>query len=551
MLSAAGVAAAATLAGCVGDTDDDDENGEADEIPGPVDGLEVLVANSYDGGPVFDGEQLHYRDYATSIKGLGMAYSAQRWNELGHEEYGGLEVMTEDQPETAEYVVDLYDSVQNFFYDDDELAAYAEADDDGWSRDGGPRLSDYEDTVFTYHSHHRGIGRLGRVAEHLVEEEGYDEDDEVVEELRDLRDTISFAVASVFSNVSWVLNERLEDGEFVDAEGGVTTESMCLGMRSLNGLGYAWQRRNGPDGAGDAEQPGMGGMGNVSHDAMTSYLGGYDEQALSEAMVDIAQALEDYWDDDAGAFDFGEGTTYHINELGALLDGLKAIYEFLYIGQFEDRSGQLTGEYDDYEDFDGHPYPDKVQDQDLALQVLEYTGTMLEAIFESDIDWETGAPEEVEFSGGELQAASDTVDVGATWKFLNQLWGGWSVFRERESEDSPQLLQENYPGVWDSQDDVRGPVLEGGVLDGNHLNDDDYPVASISYDDGSVENDTVYTATAANMLMGIENVYRGSEDPEFRDWDDADSAVITEDLFDVFQANIDLLQDDLILHEAP
>ncbi|MDQ2052382.1 hypothetical protein RBH26_18095, partial [Natronolimnohabitans sp. A-GB9] len=407
-----------------------------------------------------------------------------------------------------------------------------------------------------YHAHHRGIGRIGRVAYHLMEEEGYSENDDLIQELRDLRDTISLGtVPNVFSNVYWVLDERLDDGEFVDEEGNVTTESMCLGMRTFNALGYAWQRRNSEDGAGDAEQDGlgegMGGMGNVDHDVMTTHLGGYDEESLSETMESVAENLETYWDDDAGAFDFGDGTSYHINELGALLDGLKAIYEFLYIDNYDDRSGQLTNEYDDpVADFDGHPYPNKVVNEELATDVLNYTGQMLEAIFDADIDWQYGAPEEVTFTDGTLEPASDTVDVGATWKFLNQLWGGWSVFRESESEDSPQLLQENYEGVWNSQDDVRGPVLEGGVLDGNHL-DGDYPVATVSYTDGAVENDTVYTTTVASMLMGIENVYRGSEDPEFRDWDDADSAAITEELFDVFQANIDLLQDELIHYEAP
>lgn len=561
LLSAVGTSAAVALAGCAetDETGDDeqgddemDDNGDPtdDGLPGPSGTLEVLVANAYDDGPVFDDDRMHYSDYTSALHGLGMGYSAMRTSEAGHENYPDyMEVMTERMPETGGYTIDIYDSISGFFQDDNVISAHADVDGGDWTPHGGPSLADYEETVFAYHTHHRGIGRLGRVAEHLEEEGGHDD---VVEQLRDQRDTISFgSVPITFANVHWVLDERLEDGEFVDADGNVTRESMCQGMRVLNALGYAWQRRNGPDGAGDAEQPGMGGMGNVAHGTMSRLLGGWDEKALSEAMVEIAQSLDGYWDDDAGAFDFGDGTTYHVTELGALLDGLKAIYEFLYIPQYEDRPGDRVDDYDDHENFEMHPYPGKVQDQGLAMDVLEYAGTMLQSVFEADINWGYGAPTEVEFTDGVLAAASETVDVGASWKFLNQLWGGWCVFRERESEDSPQLLQDNYGDVWDSQVDIIDPALEGAILEGNHLDDDDHVVAAVSHDDGTVEDETVYTATVGNFIMGVENVYRGSDlGLRARDWEE-DEPEDGMRFHDVFFANLDLLQDELILHDAP
>ena len=361
-------------------------------------------------------------------------------------------------------------------------------------------MGDYAHGVYAYHMHHRGPRWEG---------EGHE----------DVADEIIFGSAPFISRYGeYVFDNLYEDGRFYhDTDlSDFDTESMSYGLSGCHGTSYAWVRWYGTDGEED--------MGKVSEDVLESFLG-YTPDDLVEIYRDVADVLQDAWDDEVGAYDFGDGTEFNIHYLGPLLHGNKAVYETLAI----------FGEEDDYE---------------TAEAIAENTVTMLEPIIRGDIAQPWGLPTHVEYTADGLEPASDDVHVGLHWEFIKHLTGGWSLVREREGEASPQLLTEIDPELMgDGMGEFKDELILGALE--YHLDDDDIVIHRVDYETGEVIDDTYTAWTLGLFLTGIGNIYRSHEAvARARDWGDIEDEALleqSEHFHDIYMENAEFLIDHFIV----
>ena len=476
-LAAVGGTAAIALAGCADngdpgddgeepDDDHDDDDHDDDELE-TVDPAIVVPGVVEDGEPVY-GEYLTFRDYASVKHAVYISGAVARDSEFGHENYRP-ELAEDFMRERGEAWLDLVETIEHTFWDDGAISPTLAAEGDEWYPDGDPALPDYPLGGYAWHMHHRG----GRFSEH-----------------GDLEDRIYFEPADYVSSFTrHALNEHYEDGEFHHADGTVDQQSMAHGLGAIHSASYAWVRWN-----GDNDD-----MALADEDVLAGYLE-YDTDDLVDVMREIKPVLDDHWDDDVGMYDFGDGTTYHINCVAGLLLGHKAMYEVLY--QFG-------------------------SDDEDAEELADRTARMVEPLLGEDVGMPCGLPELVEYTADGVEPASDTADVGATWEFITHVTAGWSLPRENESENSPQFLTENHPDVLEAITEFVDWQMEMGLLEGAQLDDDGYPVAELAYGEGEITDDS-HTAYAVGMFVtGLGINYRAGDLVErARDWDDADDELL-------------------------
>lgn len=541
-----GGAAIAGMAGCsaLDDNNDEDENnggeiGNGSESNRVNVQFTVPTAVNENGDPV-GSETTALADVNSVMSAIAMTGSAMRGSEMSHENYNpalgeervgdrGTVEPHRDMRDVGDHLVHAFEVLNDGFLRQDNSLAPELVGGDDWERsDENARLEDHARTAYAYHPHHRGIGRWGRMGhgEHNWE--------------------ITFTSAGYISaTAEYALDNRYNDGEFQDNDGNITHESMCYGLGAINGAFYAWVRRNCPDGMGDADVAGSrgGNMGVVTRNTLEGYIG-YDEEELGEIAEEIANVYDEYWDPDVGAYNFGDGTEYTLFELGALLRGHKGVYEFLHIDEHEERSGNDEGPW---------PYPNKPVDQDTAEAYAERTATMLEAIFEADIAEPYGIPASIEFTENGVESTSQTVDVAEQWKFINEIAGGWTLGRERTGEDSPQLLQENHPEVWNDMNEFTDTLLAGAAVAGHHLQEDNEfemidqrVISELDYETGEITDETITARALGNYITATENLYRGSGDDVLeraRDWPDVseDTKTASEEFYDIWLDLYDFL----------
>lgn len=487
----------AGIAGCTDLLPEDDDDDDDDDVEGQSVSFEVPRYIHQDGTAEFDDNGLRFVDYSNAAHGLGIATTAMRTSQWGHENYDE-DLYYEQMPESAVLWLELLeDNLMEAFYRDFDgrLWPYLEENGGEWVRAGDATLGDeYQYASYVYHVHHRS-GRF-------VEEHHNLDDISLFREL-------TFVPPPYQAGVGLhVLDER-RDGDQIyndldQSEYG--TESMAYGLAAANTNWYAWVRWSKPSGWDD--------MTRVPADTIQDFVG-YSRDRLGELAGELKAELDNHWDESIGAYDI-DGSTYTIDAAGAMIRGGKVLYDALYA--FHD-------------------------DESAAMDQFEKTTRMFDEIYESDIVEPHGVPSEIEFTANGVQAASDTVDVQRQWQFLGHFTNGYSLTRDRFTD----LLADNRSDIFDAVGEIADTLLLGAM--DHQLGGDDILVAELDYNNGSITDDR-HEAAAVGMFtaVAVEAYGAGTAFASSSDWDDVDAEVAAngEALYDTVTDHREFIEDELL-----
>ena len=448
-----------------------------------ADMITVPAGLDEDGEAVWDDDQAQTSDAVAAMAALTVVGRNMRAAEMGHERHEpGLDEAPMES--VGKRWLALLDSVQAGYMDEDRLMS---GHADGAATDSDASMATLADGMYIYHMHHSG----GRFAAH------------------DLEDDLVFQPAAMLSMLTaQMLDAYHEDGHFgLNDDDDVDGTELAYGLDAWHGAAYAWIRHGKSDGEGD--------MGLVDEDQLEAWM-----HHTPDDLVDMAHAFADTldaaWDDDAGVYDFGSGTTWQLDELGSLIRGHKALYEVLYF-------------------FDG--------DADRAEELFHRTADMVEAIVgDGGLVQDWGLPEAVSFEDGSASADGD-VDVAAQWRFIHHLTGGFAF--TRESSDLSSFLSDDREGLTDSI----GEAVDRMVLGALHYQMPMGELArTVDHGDGAIIDDTLRTRTVTAFLVGSGNAYSSGKQLAPPDaWeDDDDVAQATAAFYAGFLNQAQLLQDELI-----
>jgi hypothetical protein len=442
---------------CSGDTETDraTETGERSGAP------EILVptAVSDDGKAVFDDNRLHIRDYSSYLNAISIIATVSRASEFGNENYRP-ELYPEKMRERAEQWLSLVQQIDSHFNEDGLISSHLEQEAGVYAPSGNVDLSVYPHLVYAYHIHHRS----GR----------FEEDELLYNRLN--REPSHFLVTPG----RFLMNERFSNGAFSHADGSVDHKSMSYGLGGIHANAYAWIVWKKPGGQDD--------MGVLTEAALAHHMG-HTPADMVQIYRDAAVRLDGAWDASRSIYDFGDGTIWRLDALGAMIRGQKAMYDFLY----------MFGDEDDAE---------------TARRIFDRTAAMLEAVAPLAEPW--GMPEKIEFTENGAQAASETVNVYDWYQFLNHLGGGYGLDREREG--MPMYIDRYRSDLKDLIGELSDNALIG-ALD-YHADGDGRLFTAVSYEDGSVTDDRLTVSTAGMFITMAANMYRkGSAFERASDWD--------------------------------
>lgn len=415
---------------------------------------------------------------ALAVKGRLM-----RDSELGHDAYRP-ELTGDPMRQVGKTWLGLLDTVHGKLVDEGRIRAQSGHDDEA-----DPAA--YADAAYLYHMHHSG-GRF----EHLG-----------------LYDEITHNPTPLMAALSdHLVNERYADGE-VAAANGSDTDALAFGLDALHAPAYAWVRQDKPGGEDD--------MGQLELETLAGWLGHSREDMLeiARAMADTADAA---WDDEAGMFVRDQGTEWSVDQVGALLRGLKGLYETLY----------LFGDADD---------------QARAETLADRAASITRAIVAEDgpiRDW--GLPARVAFEDGEAHAAAGHVDVAAQWRFVHQVTGGFSLLREREG--TAKLLGERAPELEDELGAAIDRLLEGAL---EYQLESTIVPTRLSYEAGAITDPRVTTQAVTAFMMAVANGYRAGDAFDRPDaWGNDDAlAERSRALYDRFLDHGELLTGQLLIRD--
>lgn len=405
--------------------------------------------------------QFSLKDLNHYAHGIYMTSAISRESEMGHENYRP-ELFQDPMRERAEKWLELTGWLEQHL-SNQEGQLYDSYDlNDGV--DETFRLSNYLSTVYHYHMHHRG--------DWYEHHQGLDE--------RIFRQPARF-ISMIGVHL---LQNHFEDGRFYhDAD---KTEydhsSMSYGLEGIHGHLYAWIRWDKPGGEDD--------MGQLTEDYLTTWLR-FAPDMLTHHSRQIAETLDQYWDEDGGIYDFGSGTTYRLDEIGALLRGKKAVYEMLHMfGGDRDRE---------------------------AIETMFERGTIvLDALIDISEPW--GLPAEIRFEEGGATPASDDVNLTQMYTFLNAMGGGFSYNREREG--TSELLHERRPDLLESLGELSDEVLTRSLSDWQLNNT---LVTAVDFDSGEITDERHQVGPIGMFITAAGNNYRAGEAFErASDWNEVD-----------------------------
>jgi hypothetical protein len=467
---------------------DEDE----EEIEGPF-GLAYAIPSFLEpeGTPVYE-DTLRFRDYSNVKNGIFMTGALSRSSEMGHESYRP-ELSEEYMPRAGDLFVETFETLLAAFFAEGRISSTVAAVEEGWQATGEIDLADYANASYTYRTHSRAERWL---------DEGHNA----------LAHAILYLPASYMAAIGeYVFKNHYEDGRFFHDEACTQfdMESMSYGLGATIGTAYAWIRWHSPDGEED--------MANLDHDLLYAFLG-YDEDDLVELASETAAALDDDWDTEKEIYDFDSSTEYDLVALGSLLRGHKWLYEVLSI--FGD-------------------------DRTTARTLADRTATMLDALVESDVRTEWGLPTKVEYTEAGVEPVSDTVDVADQWQFINHVTGGWTVTRERDSELSPELLNENHDII--DEFDVFAEELLADALS-HQFDDESYLISQLDYATGEIIDERYSAAAIGMFLTAAGNAYRVELFERADSWDEVEEAIETRsrELYDRLLANSALLEEEFL-----
>ncbi len=444
--------------------------------------LPVPSQVSDDGEALFYQEALYHRDISAVQHAMASVGRIMRDSEMGHENYAP-ELADAPMAAQGQAWLDLQQQAEAFFTDGGAVGTMVQEGGE-WVPGREMNLADLSQAAFSYHMHHSG----GRWADHGLE------------------NAITYGPAGYLGAITQRLYEsHYGQRGFQDVESERDAASLSHGLDALHSLTYSWVRWDKPGGADD--------MGQLSEERMEA-AHGISLERLVAISRNLADTLDAAWDGDRQTYDLDNDGAYHLDTLGSLVRGHKALYEILYV--FGDE-----------------------EDQALAEQLFERKADMALALLESDEalrDW--GLAERVVFTEEGVKADGERIDTESQWRFLNHFAGGFGTLREREGTSS---FLENRPELGERIGELSDRLLQA-ALD-YQLGEDGLMQRRLAVADGEVIDERRQVAAIAWFATAAGNAYRSGEAFERPgDWgDDAELEASSRALYDAIRANNDWL----------
>lgn len=436
---------------------------EAEPVISPE--IRVPAYISEEGEPLFYDNSVFVNDYSNALHAIFMIAGNSRSSEYGHPNYRP-ELYPDMMNLRAEQWLDLMHVTDRYFNDSGRFENQYQRVDNQYSPTGELNLSIYPHLVYSYHMHHRG----DRFSDRILFE-------------RLSRETTNF----ITMPGRYLLSERFSDGLFLHENGNIDHLSMSYGLAGIHGHGYAWIIWQKPEGADN--------MGIISEDMLEAWMG-YGISEMLEIYRAVALQLEEYWDEERSAYNFGDGFSWKLDAVGAMIRGKKAMYDMLYM--FGDEA-----------------------DRDMAFQIFEKAAEMFETVIPLIKPW--GLPDEILFTTDGAEAASGSVNLYNWYQFLNHMGGGYSFDREREG--TAQFINR-------FRDDLRpvfGEIADNALLGmmNYHLSNSGYVALTVDYEDGTVLDERISVSTAGMLITVAGNLYtHGSAFARADSWDESDPETV-------------------------
>ncbi|MBE0487529.1 MAG: hypothetical protein IBX53_00495 [Halomonas sp.] len=435
-----------------------------------------------DGEALFYQEAFYHRDLSAVQHAMASVGRIMRDSEMGHE---GYDANLAEAPMAAQGQawLDLQQQAAAFFTDEGAVGTMVQEEGE-WVPGREMNLADLAQAAFSYHMHHSA----GRWADHGLEE------------------AITFGPAGYLGAITQRLTQsHYGQRGFQDVESERDAASLAHGLDVLHSQAYSWVRWDKPGGADD--------MGQLSEERMEA-AHGISLERLVEISRNLAGTLDAAWDGERRIYDLDNDGAYHLDTLGSLVRGHKALYEILYVFGEED-------------------------DRDLAAQLFERKADMTLALLDSDQalrDW--GLAERVVFTGEGVKADGERIDTESQWRFLNHLTGGFGTLRERDGTSS---FLETRPELGEGIGELSDRLLQA-ALD-YQLGDDGLMQRRLAVADGEVIDERHQVAAIAWFATAAGNAYRSGEAFERPgDWgDDTELEARSRALYDAIRANNDWL----------
>jgi hypothetical protein len=447
---------------------------------------ELLVPHSIteDGQPEFYQNRLWLNDYSNYLHAIQLMATVSRDSEYGNEAYRP-ELYTDGMSRLAEKWLETVQITDFNFNHEGRFTPWIEEQNGSYVTAEEVDLSVYPHLVYAYHIHHRS----GR----------FDYDDTLYNRLN--REATNFLVSPGI----YLLDEHFQDGRFVHTDGSYDHKSMSYALGGLHAHAYSWIVWKKPGGADD--------MGVLDEAALEFWMG-YGTDDMMEVYREVAVILDEAWDEERSVYNFGDGTTWKLDAIGAMIRGKKAMYDFLYMFGNED-------------------------DADTSRIIFDRTVAMFEAVTPLIEPW--GLPERIEFTANGASAASENVNLYDWYQFLNHLGGGYGLDREREG--MPMYITELRDDLFDEIGEISDAALLG--LMEFHLNENGRLVTEVSYSDGSISDDRMTVSTAGMFIAMAANLYRkGSDFERASDWDSVSEEIAerSRKLYDLKFDHFELLE---------
>ncbi len=470
-------------ASCTPEADRAPEAGVAADLPD----LAVPSSIHDDGSPEFRNNRLYVTDYSNLLHAVSIMATVSRQSEYGHENYRP-ELYPEKMMKRAEQWLDMVGTIDRHFNEGGKITRWLDRQTGAAPEDGNTDLSLYPHLVYAYHIHHRS-GRF--------------EDNEL------LFNRLNREASNYLATPGrYLMNEHYRAGMFQHHDGTVDHKSMSYALGGLHANAYAWIVWKKPGGQDD--------MGMLTEAALGHHLGHTTDQMV-QIYRETAETLDESWDESRSIYDFGDGTTWRLDALAAMIRGKKAMYDFLY----------MFGDDDDAK---------------TSRRIFDRTADMLEVVAPLAEPW--GMPEKIEFTEDGTRAASETVNLYDWYQFLNHLGGGYGFDREREG--MPMYIDRYRSDLKDLIGELSDNALLGALE--YHVDNEDRLVTAVSYGDGSVADGRLTVSTSGMFITMAANMYRkGSAFERASDWDDVPDDVVerSRNLFDIKFGLLELIEEAL------
>lgn len=435
-----------------------------------------------DGAALFYQEALYHRDVSAVQHAMASVGRIMRDSEMGHEDY---DANLAEAPMAAQGQawLDLQQQAAAFFTDEGAVGTMVQEEGE-WGPGREMNLADLAQAAFSYHMHHSG----GRWSDHGLE------------------NAITYGPADYLGAITQRLyQDHYGQSGFQDVGSERDAASLAHGLDVLHSLAYSWVRWHKPGGADD--------MGQLSQDRMEA-AHGISLERLVAISRNLAGTLGEAWDDERKTYDLDNDGAYHLDTLGSLVRGHKALYEILHVfGEDDDRA--------------------------LAERLFERKADMTLALLDSDEairDW--GMAERVVYTTEGVRVDGERIDTESQWRFLNHLTGGFGTLRER---DGTSGFLETRPELGERIGELSDRLLQA-ALD-YQLGEDGLMHRRLAVEDGEVIDDRRQVAAIAWFATAAGNAYRSGEDFERPgDWgDDAELEARSRELYGAIRANNDWL----------